>query len=488
MKKVLSLILSLMLLMGIMPGMAAAENLPEETLVVVFPYLNKAPVDIEEVENALSEITLSKINARVKLMPIAYGAWSEQFNLLMTGNEQVDLIVTALTNTSLSAKVSKGYLLELDELLDKYGKGTKEVLGDFVVGGTVNGKTFALPTLRDMATSAGLMIMKSYVDKYNIDISAIHDWSDLTPVLKTIKEGEGDGFYPLFLNAAQYTSLTSVYSDNLGDFLGTLEHGNEESGKIINRFEEPAYRELIELIHSWYEAGYINPDAAVTQILWQEAAKSGTCACWPNNAKPGQDKNQSSMIGQELVLAHIGTDEVNTSGLQTCMWSIAYNTIDAERSMMLLNLMYTDADVFNTMNWGIEGKHYVFTDDGHITFPEGVDNQNCGWYINLGWVLGNQFLSHIWTDYDLNYWEVMSDFNKTAKVSPAAGFAFDSTNVKNEYAACQSVINEYKIAIETGTVDLSKLDEMNEKLYASGLQKILDEKQAQYDAFLAASK
>ena len=486
MKRLVTVILSLMMLLNLMPVFASAENLEEETLVVVFPYINKAPVDIEEVENALSAITLKKINAKVKLMPIAYGAWNEQYNLLMAGTEQVDLIVTGLSNTSLSSKVGKGYLLELDELLDKYGKETKEVLGDFIVGGMVAGQTYALPTLRDMPTAAGVMFLKTYVDKYNIDLDSIHEWSDLTPVLKAIKEGEGENFYPLFLNAAQYTSLTSVYSDTLGDFIGTLEHANEESGKIVNRFEEPSYRELIELIRSWYEAGYINLDAAVTQLSWQEGAKSGTCACWPNNAKPGQDKNQSTMLGQPCVLAHVGTDEVYTAGLQTCMWSIAYNTIDAERAMMLLNLMFTDADVFNTMNWGIEGKHYVFTEDGHITFPEGIDAQNNGWYINLGWVLGNQFLSYVWTDYELDYWNTMSAFNKAAKVSPAAGFVFDSSAVKNEYAACQAVINEYKIALETGSVDLSKLDEMNSKLYASGLQKIIDEKQAQYDAFLAA--
>lgn len=137
MKRLITVILSLMMLLNLVPVLASAENLEEETLVVVFPYINKAPVDIEEVENALSAITLKKINAKVKLMPIAYGAWNEQYNLLMAGTEQVDLIVTGLSNTSLSSKVGKGYLLELDELLDKYGKETKEVLGDFIVGGMV---------------------------------------------------------------------------------------------------------------------------------------------------------------------------------------------------------------------------------------------------------------------------------------------------------------------------------------------------------------
>lgn len=86
---------------------------------------------------------------------------------------------------------------------------------------------------------------------------------------------------------------------------------------------------------------------------------------------------------------HIGEDVVTTASLQTAMWSIPYQAQDPERSMMLLNLMYTDADFFNTLNWGIEGIHFVKTDDGHITFPDGVDANSSGWYLNLGWVFGN---------------------------------------------------------------------------------------------------
>ncbi len=453
-------------------------------LKIIFPYVNAAPSDTETIEAALSEIALKEINAKVKLEPIAYASWVEQFNLVMSdSSESVDLIFTGMTNQPLSTMVNKNYLIELDELLEEYGSELKAELGDYIVGGKVAGVTYAVPTLRDLATSAGVMFLKSYIDKYQIDVERIENWEDLTEVLKTIKEGEGENFAPMFLNGSQYSSLTATFSDQLGDSLGTL-LAFDESGTVVNQYATDEYRERVELIHSWYEAGYINKDAATTSALWQEAVQAGTVACWPNNMKPGQVKNQMNMCGQELVGVHIGTDIVTTYSLQTAMWSIPYQAQYPAKSMQLLNLMYTNADFFNTLNWGIEGTHYVKTEDGHITFPDGVDANSSGWYLNLGWVFGNQFLSYLWEGNDLDLWEQTKAFNDNAELSMAAGFVFDSSNVKNEYAACQAVKKEYVRALETGSVGLDKLDEMNQKYEASGIQAVIREKQIQLDAFL----
>lgn len=465
-------------------SVSAVSQLEHEELTIVFPYMNAAPKDTAMIEEALSSIAEEKINASIKLQPIAYGSWQEQFNLLMSNSdEKMDVIFTGLNNTSLSSMVSKGYLIELDGYLGNVGAPTAEVVGDYIRGGQVAGQTYSIPTLRDLATSSGVMFLKSYIDKYNIDTESINEWSDLTEVLKTIKEGEGDAFTPMFLNGSQYTSLTSTFSDPLGDSLGTLAP-NTDAAVVVNRFATEEYKELVTLIKSWYDAGYINKDAATTTALWQEAAQAGTSACWPNNMKPGQVENQANMIGQEMIGVHIGEDVVTTASLQTAMWSIPYQAQDPERSMMLLNLMYTDADFFNTLNWGIEGTHFVKTDDGHITFPDGVDANSSGWYLNLGWVFGNQFLSYFWTGNDMDLWERTKEYNDSAKLSPAAGFVFDTTNVKNEYAACQAVKEEFVRAIETGSQGLDKVDEMNAKLEASGIQKIIDEKQRQLDEFL----
>ena len=58
-------------------------------------------------------------------------------------------------------------------------------------------------------------------------------------------------------------------------------------------------------------------------------------------------------------------------------------------------------------------------------------------------------------------------------------------NVTTETAAVQSVYDEYRMSLECGVLDPeTALPEMNEKMYAAGLQNIIDEKQAQLDEWL----
>lgn len=77
---------------------------------------------------------------------------------------------------------------------------------------------------------------------------------------------------------------------------------------------------------------------------------------------------------------------------------------------------------------------------------------------------------------------------KEARQSPASGFAFDSTNIATEQTAVTNVYDEYRKSLEFGFVDPEvAIPEMLQKMNSAGLQKIIEEKQAQLDAW-AASK
>lgn len=279
-------------------GNKSVEDADSITLKVIFPYVTNAPKaeDTEKVERALSEIAQEKIGVNVDLQPISYSSWSEQFNLLMSGGEKADLIFSGPSHSSLSTVINKGYYIEMDELLEAYGQGVLDAVGEYIAGGQVDGVTYAVPTIHDMAAATGVIFLQEYVDKYQINPESIKTWEDLTAVLKTIKEGEGENFYPLFLNGSQYTSLTTTFYDSLGDNLGTLSAGLENT-EVVNIFETEEYRERVALVRSWYEAGYINRDAATTNITLIEAVKTGNIACWPSRTKPGAETIQESSLG-----------------------------------------------------------------------------------------------------------------------------------------------------------------------------------------------
>jgi len=169
------------------------------------------------------------------------------------------------------------------------------------------------------------------------------------------------------------------------------------------------------------------------------------------------------------------------------MWGIAKNSENPVRAMQFLNLMYTDKEIVNLLDWGIEGKHYVKVSENVIDYPPGVDANSVG-YSGTGWMFGNQFLSYIFKGDDEQLWEKMKVFNESAIKSKALGFTFDSSLVKTEFAAVSNVISQYQIALECGALDPDKaLPEFISKLKDAGIDKIIAEKQKQLDAWAAAN-
>lgn len=150
--------------------------------------------------------------------------------------------------------------------------------------------------------------------------------------------------------------------------------------------------------------------------------------------------------------------------------------------MQFLNLMYTDPEIINLLDWGIEGEHYAKVSDNVIGPVEGAEVIE-GWY-NLGWQFGNQFLSYVPEDANPNLWTEMAEFNASAIKSAALGFVFDPSPVQTEIAAVTNVINQYSLGLETGTTDpATELPQFIEALKSAGIDTIIAEKQSQLDAW-----
>ena len=147
--------------------------------------------------------------------------------------------------------------------------------------------------------------------------------------------------------------------------------------------------------------------------------------------------------------------------------------------------MYTDRAIINLFDWGIEGKHYVKLKNGLIDYPKGVTAANTGYPMFGGFVWGNQFLSYIFKGDPVDLWKKMAAFNNSALKSVGLGFMFNPTPVKTEYAACLNVYQQYDKALAIGAVDPDKLlPEFVSKLKDAGCDKIVAEKQRQFDEWL----
>ena len=79
--------------------------------------------DYKLVQDAINEISREKIGVELNWTVLDIGQWFEQYNLLLSGSEPVDLLPNF---GGVAAGVSQGAFLELDELYEEYGQGIAE--------------------------------------------------------------------------------------------------------------------------------------------------------------------------------------------------------------------------------------------------------------------------------------------------------------------------------------------------------------------------
>ncbi|RKP56242.1 extracellular solute-binding protein [Cohnella endophytica] len=468
---------------------AGASSKPTEKsveLTVAFPIFGAVPKDMQVVQDEINKITQEKINATVKLMPIGFGDWQQQTNLMLTSNEKLDLM--AVFGTSYSNMVAKGQLVPLDEQLEENGQGIKSALEpDYLNAAKINGNVYAVPTIRDLAVDYGILMRKDLLDKNNIDAASVKTLDDVERVLKTVK-GSDANFTPLIPGAVGMTLREGyVVYDDLGDSIGVLP--DFDNGlKVVNLYETQEYADFVKRMHNWYKAGYILKDAATNKTTQFDLIKANKGFAYMSRQKPGFETVESKSNGQPMVAAELLPPVATTSSVTSIMWGVPVNSVNPDKATAFLNLLFSDKDVINLLDWGVEGKDYVKKSDGVIDFPEGVDASNSGYNLNMGWLFGNQFLSYVFNGDDPDLWTKMDEFNKSARKSKALGFIFDVTPVKTEYAAVSNVITQYKLPIEMGSVDPDKiLPEFISKLKSAGIDKIIAAKQQQLNEWAKAN-
>ncbi|MGG4143627.1 ABC transporter substrate-binding protein [Paenibacillus algorifonticola] len=464
---------------------AEAAGKPTE-LTVAFPLFAAQPKDMSLIEDAVNKIAIEKINAKVKLMPISFSNWMQQTNLMFSSGEKLDLMPTIY---NYNQAVVQGQLIPLDELLEKHGQGIIQALDPaYLDASRVKGTIYGVPTLHEMASVNGITMQKEIVEKYQIDTSKLQTLEDLEDVLKTVKAGEPN-MAPLLPSTIGASMLNDYKTfDELSNHLGVLPNFDNDL-KLVNLFETKEYAEQLKLMRKWYEEGLILQDASTNQTNPLDLVKSNRGFAFLLSAHPAA-LNEGATGGVPMKTEAFSQPAVSTtSQITNTMWGITANSKAPEKAMEFLNLMYSDKDIANLLIWGIEGKHYVIQSGNIIDFPEGVDASNSGYYLNAGWLFGNQFISYLWNGTDPDLWEKVKAFNTSATKSKALGFTFDPTPVKTEAAAIGNVLTQYRLPLETGSVDPDKvLPKFIENLKTAGIDKVIAEKQKQLDEWAKAKQ
>lgn len=484
-------ILILVMLTSLLAGCKKSGNdehtaSSEEPYLVTMVVMGSQQNDEEKVEAEINALLKEELNTALDLVVLPWGSALQQMQLMLSGDEKIDVFVTG-GSTAIN-QMKSGQIIDLSGLIDAYGHNLKALFGEDVLNTiSIDGFTYGVPLQFERGSVPAAYLRKDLVEKYAIDVSQIKEPKDLEKVFEMVKAGEPD-MTMLFSSATNDSPIDRLTTaDLLGDGNGVLMDPTT-STEVVNYYGTEEYFNKANMLFDWYEKGYINLDAATVNENWRSMIKAGNVFSLFYIYHPATLIEIESSTSYEFeVVKFQDKPTINSGAYQTFVYSIAQNSENPEKAMQTLDYIYQSEEIMNLLNWGIEGEHYVYKDKEKdiIGFPEGVTLEDVGYHMNLGWEFPNQFIAHIWEGSDPEQWKNMEQWNKTDKKSLAVGFTFDHTGLETQIATVKNVIDQYKGAIASGSVNPEEyIPPFIEELEKAGIQDIIEEKQKQLDQWL----
>ncbi|MDF2511574.1 MAG: hypothetical protein K0S04_1440 [Herbinix sp.] len=440
--------------------------------------------DVKTVEAAIDQYLLDTYEMNIDLQIIAtdYANYPQKMQMVISSGEEYDICWTSSWNNNYYDNVNKNAFIPLDDLLKE---NAPELLGSMETSVwdavKVKGSIYGVPSQQIFPKQNYVVIVKEYADKYGLDVSKVTKLSDLEDFFLQVKKDNPD-IYPF---AASSNGLLSKHTLAVGlepiiglGIPGVFKLG-DESLTVYNQFETEEAAQFYDMMHRWVEEGLVRKDAVTVSDNAVPDMKAGKHIAAINATfKPGVEAIESANFGnKEVVFATLSEPYLATDNLVSSLNAISQTSEHPEVAMKFLNLVNTDATLYNLLCFGVEGTHYTVNADGTVT-----SDDSKGYNPNIDWMLGNQFNALLREGQAPDIWEKTKALNGSAVESKALGFSFDSTPVTNEIASVSAAYDQYGKILETGGADPAQvLPEFREKLKASGADKIIAEMQKQVD-------
>ena len=483
----------------------AASDLEPVTLKMYFHGSNVT--DDSAVMEAVNAYLQEKLN--VTLEPI-WGTWGDfdtNAVLALQGGDDVDIYFTCSWSADEYNKFARdGYWVRLDDpennLIEKYASDLWSTLPEVLTNGAaINGAdgygVYAVPGYKDIATQNCWDVNVPLLEKYGYTVDDIKntDYYGFGDILKTVKEGEGDDFYPLLVEGAvlerMVTNSIIITGDSgTGNFMSYYLDPTDVSKpgsvgvNIVNKFGTDEFKKFAEQTREYYLAGYIDPAMAnpnQANDVRSQKQLSGGYLIGTQSYSLGYELQASQERGFEVAMVPCTDAYVDTTSSQGAMMAISTASKNPERAMMFLNLLNTDPTLMTMLNYGVEGVTYELQ-DGLVNFTEGRDAYQ-PWTNGMG----NVTILTPTVAQGADFWDDFKAYYGSAKEIPLLGYSDSSENCETEMGAVANVVAEYMLPLCTGAVDPdATLPEFLDKLDAAGINTVLDDANAQLQEFLAA--
>ena len=476
------------------PEVYANTDLTDDYTVNMY-LIGDTPNDWDEVLGKINDY-LADYNTQLNVTFMSWSDYQTMYSLVLAGGEQIDIIFTAPW-CYMYTEAAKGSFYELsDDFVDNYMPLTnKYQAAESWDETTISGKTIAVPSNVAQPMGKIVAIRQDLADKYGI--SELTSWDDYKNYCLTIAEKEtpASGIYALAASVDNnelwdvyreqfdtLLALDSTYMDMMYKYTGSTP--TKDDIKLAYEYDE--FETYAKDMKEMADAGCWSRSALTNTVTDDDAFGNlqGASIAWNASVFTYMDQAEKT-DGVECMAYDITKDHlVAAEAYSNNDMAIAAGSQNPERAAMVLDLLKYDTYLNRLIMLGVEGEHYsIDADGGYTELEKSVDYPATT--VSASWAIKNGDLSEAGTP---EREKVISDsWAERVQNNPTITFVFDDTNVKECANAVNTVLNDYVPMIELGLVDDvdASLDEMMQKCYDAGLQKVYDEFYTQYDAWLA---
>ena len=457
-------------------------------------------------------------NTTVEFIDVPFDEYSEKFSQVLASGEGVDLAWTGwLINKP--QNIADGNLMPLDDLLAEYGQGIVDILGEEVVEihrNAADGKLYYLPSwqglcgerrgwlvvteIAELAGDTWIEDTEAALNKWRNNYSGIEDFQAVldqaTKYLAAAKEAGKLGAGINTGRAFGWSMYNGMYS-----FLGV---GGAEIGitycdgtfTVKDGVAGEHYKLYAKTMADWYKEGYIRSDIMSVDTSTLTTPKNGEItdttyvfSCDPYLTEADQEAAIAD-AGMDMTYLPIEENAYLILGGDTS-YAIPYCADEPERAMMVLNAIYSQPDLYNTLIYGIEGEDYTKNADGTITTSYvGASPTADDSYGIQRWIIGSCKNALINNGTDPNYYADLEALEETARVNPFLNFTFDRTNVEGICASILNVYYEYGPQLDNGVAGDNWEELYNNYMAArkdAGIEELVTEFQNQLNAYIEAN-
>ena len=503
MKKLVSLVLALIMVLGCIPAMAAGSDTSKHVVITYLVTGDKPTNRTDEVLAEINKILTEKVNAELAVHWIEWTNWQTNYNLaLATQDGEIDLIGTATDWLDAWPNIQKGAFKVLTEdMLKTYAPQTwANVPAENWALCSYEGDIYLIPEDEySQWTNHGFLYRGDWAKEAGLE-NGVHSWADLAVYFQYIKDnkegvipwdanGNGSTYAPQVAGGWQTSHTGNI---NIEGFPVALFYGeSKENPYTLSRY----YLEGDELVNfatemkKWADAGYWRTDVLNYTGDVMEEMKEGLTGAHQHHTQTWtseRTKMNEAQPGSDTGFFWFGEEMNNVVGLNIThgAMAVAETSKNPERALMVYDLLRNDPEIYRLMQYGIEGDMYTVDENGYIVRPEGWNDSTMGVSLNWWWGRRDELelrsADRDWDAIDALY----AKYDEVKINYPYGRVVFELGNIQMYLDNLSNVYNTYMPRIVFGMVDdpAAYVAEFREKLQKAGIEIVMQEIQRQINA------